>query len=248
MDVNEAEFEEKVIERSKQVPVVVDFWAQWCAPCRTLGPVLEQAVKALDGRVELVKVDTDQNLHLTQRYRVQGIPAVKAFKNGVVVDEFTGSKPPELVKQFLSLLVPSETELAEKQALAEAAARLQAGELDEVEPLLARVDLRGPRFDKVESLRKMLELAKLARDYGGEEKARAQLAANEKDLEARYALGAALAARGETREALEQLLEIVTRSRKFRDDAGRRAMLILFEQTSDAELVREFRRRLQIVT
>jgi putative thioredoxin len=246
--MDEAEFHERVIERSKQVPVVVDFWAPWCAPCRTLGPVLEQAIRELDGKIELVKVDTDESQLLAQRHRIQGIPAVKAFRNGQLVDEFTGNQPPPVVRQFVAQLVPSEKELAEKEALAEAAAHLQAGELDQVEPLLARVDLRGPRFDKVESLRKMLELAKVARDYGGEEKARARLAADEKDLEARYALGTALAARGETREALEQLLEIVTRSRKFRDDAGRRAMLTLFEHTSDDELVREFRRRLQIVT
>src|SRR5262249_43277367 len=162
--------------------------------------------------------------------------------------EFTGNQPPSVVKQFLAHLVPSESELGEKQALADAAACLRAGELDKVEPLLGKVDMRGPRFDKVESLRRMLELATVARALGGEEEARAQVGANEKDLEARYALGAALAARGELREALEQFLEIVTRSRKFRDDGGRRAMLTLFEQTPDAELVREFRRRLQIVT
>jgi len=248
MDVNEAEFEEKVIERSKQVPVVVDFWAPWCAPCRTLGPVLEQAVAALNGSVELVKVDTDQNQHLAQRHRIQGIPAVKAFKNGQLVDEFIGNQPASVVKQFLAMLVPSASEQAEQQALAEAAAHITRGELDQVEPLLGKIDLRGPRFDKVESLRRLLELATAARDYGGEDKAKAQLAANEKDLEARYALAAALAARGETREALEQFLEIVTRSRKFRDDGGRRAMLTLFEQAIDPELVREFRRRLQIVT
>jgi putative thioredoxin len=109
-DVDEAQFIEQVIERSHEVPVVVDFWAEWCGPCRTLGPALEQAVRERDGRIELAKVDVDSNQSLAASFGVRGIPAVKAFRDGRIADEFTGAIPPAQIGSFLDRLVPSPAE------------------------------------------------------------------------------------------------------------------------------------------
>ncbi len=109
-DVTEQDFEQQVIERSKEVPVVVDFWAAWCGPCRALTPFLVKAFTARGGDVVLAKLDTDANPRLSAAFRIQGIPAVKAFKDGKVVAEFTGAQPPAKVERFLDGLVPSEAE------------------------------------------------------------------------------------------------------------------------------------------
>ena len=111
MDVTESTFAAEVIERSAELPVVVDFWAEWCAPCRMLGPALEQAAAEREGKVVLAKVDVDANPGLASEYGIQGIPAVKAFRNGHVVDEFVGVRGPQLVAEFLdSLTGPTEAQ------------------------------------------------------------------------------------------------------------------------------------------
>lgn len=115
-DVDEANFQQEVIERSKEVPVVVDFWAEWCGPCRTLGPAIEQAVNDRDGQVELAKVDVDSNQQLAASFQVQGIPAVKAFVNGEMVDEFTGALPPAQIEAFLDRIVPAPEKTPEELA------------------------------------------------------------------------------------------------------------------------------------
>jgi len=110
IDVTEQDFEQEVLERSKTVPVVVDFWAEWCGPCRQLTPALENAARAREGDIDLAKVDTDKNQSLAAALRIQGIPAVKAFRDGEVVDQFTGAIPPSQVEAFFDRLVPSEAE------------------------------------------------------------------------------------------------------------------------------------------
>jgi putative thioredoxin len=126
VETSDQSFARDVIDRSHDVPVVVDFWAPWCGPCRQLTPVLEQAVDALEGQVELVTVNVDENPRTALEYRVQGIPAVKAFRDGRMVDQFTGALPPQAVESFLRTLLPSEAdrlvELGDEESLRKAIA------------------------------------------------------------------------------------------------------------------------------
>ena len=109
-DVTDADFEQRVVRRSEQVPVLVDFWADWCQPCHMLAPVIEKAVAAHDGKIELAKLDVDSNQATAARYGVRGLPTVKAFRDGRVATEFTGAQPPEAVARFVASLVPSEAD------------------------------------------------------------------------------------------------------------------------------------------
>lgn len=161
IDVTEATFGREVVERSRQVPVLVDFWAAWCGPCRMLSPTLEKLASEFNGAFVLAKVDTDQNQRLAQQYRIQGIPAVKAFRNGQVVSEFVGAQPEPRVREFLRAILPSEADqLAARGAAAEgrqdliaaAAAYRQALERQPDQPLallgLGRIALAEGRFDE----------------------------------------------------------------------------------------------------
>ncbi|HEY0712520.1 MAG TPA: tetratricopeptide repeat protein, partial [Polyangia bacterium] len=289
-DVSTKDFSQAVLERSKTVPVVVDFWAPWCGPCRVLGPILDSEIAALGGRVELAKVNTDESSELAQQFQIQGIPAVKAFRDGKVVSEFVGAQPAANVRRFLQALAPPPgvAALAAAEAALQAAtgpegtrpetarvvadaeqtirgllddpgvanrarlllARLlaTAGKADEARATLATIDPRSQEALEAPAIERRLAFATAAYEYGGEDRAQAALAADPRDLEARYALASALAARGAFKEAFEHLLEIAGRNRKFRDDGARLAILALFDQLGhEHELTQEFRRRLQIV-
>jgi len=142
IETTDATFERDVIERSYEQPVVVDFWAEWCGPCRMLGPVIEKAVDQRDG-VELVKIDTDANPRVSQAFGIQSIPAVKAFKDGKVVDEFVGALPPAQVERFLDGIVPSEADaLVESGSEADLrrALELEPGRIDATVALARMVD------------------------------------------------------------------------------------------------------------
>src|ERR1700738_3934001 len=155
MDVTEGNFDAAVLDRSHSLPVVVDFWADWCAPCRQLGPVLEREAAKRAGRLELVKLDVDANQTLSQSYGIQGIPAVKAFHNGLVVAEFVGAQPAAAVARFLDSLLPSEAELlaqkGDEQSL-RAALELEPGHAEAALPLARILHGRGEKEEALEIL------------------------------------------------------------------------------------------------
>ncbi|MBO0707541.1 MAG: thioredoxin [Candidatus Dormibacteraeota bacterium] len=158
IDVDASNFQTEVLERSRQTPVVVDFWASWCGPCRMLGPVLEAAVEARDGEVVLAKLDTDANPELAQRYQIRGIPAVKAFRDGAVVSEFVGAQPRAAVDRFLDGLAPSETDRlvsAGDEASLRRAADLSPDRADAVLPLARLLHARGEDDEALSRLRKV---------------------------------------------------------------------------------------------
>jgi putative thioredoxin len=240
-DVDEADFESRVVVRSREVPVVVDFWADWCGPCKTLTPALERAAEARGGKVELAKVDVDQNQTLAASFGIRGIPSVKAFRDGQVAAEFTGALPPPKVEEFFDSLVPSEADQLAKQD--DEASLRRALDLDpghsEAKQKLARLLLdRGEGGEALE----LLEPA--AGDFvadGLAARARLQLDGDEELQPAFEAWDA-----GDHERALELLQEALVRAEDpDRRDAIRRVMVAIFtELGADHPLAREHRRRL----
>ena len=246
-DVGQDDFEARVIERSRELPVVVDFWAEWCGPCRALSPALERAANSREGRVELAKLDVDSNTGLAQAFRVQGIPAVKAFRDARVVDEFTGAIPPAQVEQFFDRLVPSEQEL-------EAAAAMEAGDEDAlrrslaedpgnapVAAALARMLLARGESEEALSLLEPFEHDFLAAGLA----ARAHLALSGADLAPAFEAWDA----GDRATALEELQSALASADGYdtRDWIRKMMVGIFTELGADDPLAREHRRRLSAV-
>jgi putative thioredoxin len=240
MDVTTERFEAEVLEASRQLPVVVDFWAPWCGPCRALTPVLEKLGREYAGRVKVVKVNSDDNGPVAEAFGIRSIPTVIAFKDARPVAQFLGALPEGQVRAFFDKLLPSPSELA----LARAEAAFAQKRLDDAERELALVR-PDPDWDaKADALRQGIADARAAASGPGEAELRARLTANPGDHEARLALAALLAARREFRPAMDELLEIVRRAKAWRDGEARRRLVSLFELAGDEALVSEYRRKL----
>ena len=267
IDVQDRDFETAVIERSRSVPVVVDFWAPWCGPCRVLGPILERLAMEMQGAFVLAKVNVDQNPTLSRRFGVQSIPMVKAFRDGQMADGFTGALPESQVRAWLRKLIPS---VADR--LADEAARLTAtdpvgaaeryraalqedpahersllglGRIlvlagdPEAEAILRRVPAGSRAHAEAQALLELGDFLRTpARPDGGAE-------APEQTSAARYAAAAGYARSGNWEQALQALLEVVQRDRAFADDGARRALLAIFALLGESEpLVARYRRLL----
>jgi putative thioredoxin len=275
-------FVDDVLEASTKVPVIVDFWATWCGPCKTLGPMIERLVKEAKGAVRLVKIDVDRNQELAAQMRVQSIPAVYGFKNGRPVDGFVGAVPESQIKAFIqrltggaagtgpsiaeqleeatAYLVEGQAELAlslYQQILTQDEGNLPAlagtmrcliklGQAASARQLLDSLAPDQLKHTEIQAARTALELAEQTAGKAGATAAlRHQLATHENDHQARFELAMALVGEGANQEAVDQLLELYRRDRKWKDEAARKQLLTLFEAFGPADpMTVEGRKRL----
>lgn len=262
VDVTTQNFVKDVIEESKRQPVLVDFWAPWCGPCKTLGPVIEKVVRAANGKIKLAKMNIDEHPQVAQQLGIQSIPAVFAFSNGQPVDGFVGALPEAEVKAFIDRLAgPAGTDVAElikvaeetlqggdaaqaaemfAQILAEQPENVQvlggltrchiaAGNLEPARQTLALIPKDKENDPAVTAARAALDLAEQAKNVGDVGPLEARVAANPLDHQARFDLAVALSAANKRAAALDHLLEIVRRDRKWNDDGARKQLVQFFE-------------------
>jgi putative thioredoxin len=240
-DVSTKTFEKEVLEASKSVPVIVDFWAPWCGPCRSLTPIIEKVVGEFKGRVKLVKVNSDENPELAQAFQVQSIPNVIAFKDGRAAAQFVGAQPESQVRAFVEKLLPSQMEAALKNA----EALLAAGNLDDAERQLAVIKSDPSIAARIEAVRQGIAYARAGDQGPAETELRAKLEANPADHETRLALAGLYAGQHRYQEAMDELLEILKRAKNWREGEARKQLIALFTlASSQPALVAEYRRKL----
>ena len=270
-------FEQDVVVKSSQVPVVVDFWAEWCQPCKVLGPLLEKLAVELEGRFVLAKIDVDRNPELAQAFRVQSVPMVMLLKDGRPLDAFAGALPEAQLRAFLephlSDVAPGGGPLEEAKKLEEAgrgeealrvlethlstdpgdaAVRIETARLLLVEGQAARA---RETFDALAETERETEAAKavaarleLLEGAGDAEALRAELEADPTDVGKRIELGRALVAEGRTEEGLEELLGAAMRDLEFENGAPRKALLEVFQALGpDDPLTLSFQQRLSVL-
>ncbi len=275
--VGQADFDSLVLQQSHTRPVVADFWAAWCGPCKMLMPLLSKLADDYQGKFFLAKIDTDKEQALATRYGIRSLPTVKVFKDGLVVDEFMGAQPEQAIRDILDrhILRPSDlliAEAVEAQARGDAAealalltravqtdpdrdrpklhlARLlfESGRSDDGEKILLDLTPAGRVDPEVVALRAKLDFVRLAAVSRTPDELEKAIAANPQDHEARYLLAAWRVLEGAHEAALDQLLEIVRRDRKFRDDAARKAVLAVFNILGgQGEIVSRYRKQLSM--
>ncbi len=262
MDVSLANFEREVIHASREVPVLVDFWAPWCGPCRSLTPTLEKLERDYGGRFKLVKVNVDDNPELASHFKARSIPLVVAIVNERPVDQFTGAQPEGQIRAFIDRLLPLPHEQEHQQAMiawqagdtATAEIHLRAAlvldaaydeaRLDYVELLMvteraedakAQFDLLTPRAKadpRYTQLETALNAVEQAQDLPEEDELVARIEANPTDLQARLELANKRIARRAWGPAMDELLEIVQRDRAFQEEIGRKTLIAVFGMAS----------------
>ncbi len=274
IDANGENFEQAVLQQSFNVPVMVDFWAPWCNPCKMLMPVVTKLAEEFEGKFILAKVNVDENQELAAQFNARSVPTVKIFRNGAVVDEFMGAQPESNVRKVLDNHIerPSDKmrlqagEMIQQGDLEEAIALLQQANQEDPENTRVRLDLISALFLKgsyreveqaiqalpaaerempeIRGLQNRLLFAKVADEAEDIETLRSAIEADAANSKARYQLAAQLIVEGDTEAGLQELLVLLMRDRDYGEDGARKGMLAVLESIGEHEVTSKWRRKM----